>query len=215
MLISWFFLWNLNPSLRPKNAVNFAMKALNTSLISLVYKAVVINRTELYVFYDNMSQMSALMHTFLPYFPTISVSICPLVVYFFILLHFFFLSVLDSCRIEIGLTRYPSMLNLSLQGLCANNPSSFCWRKSVAPMSFFLSHCVRLIIAPLLRGGMFCMCTFTNLRHIVNEQVSVAVFVGGLHRAGPFWWLNRAVGQRAALELCSKQIITPYLKTLN
>lgn len=29
------------------------------------------------------------------------------------------------------------------------------------------------------------MCTFANLRHIINEQVSVAVFVGGLHRAGP------------------------------
>lgn len=140
------FLWNLNPSLRHKNAVNFAMKVLNTSLVSMAYKTIVINITELYVFYDNMSQMSGLMHTFLPYFPTISVSICPLMIYFFLLLPFFLLSVLDSSRIEIGLTRYPSMLNLSLQGLCANNPSSFCWRKSVAPMSFFChTVCDRLL----------------------------------------------------------------------
>lgn len=83
------FLWNLNSSLRHKNTLNFAMTALNTSLVSMAYKTVVINITELYVFYDNMSQMSGLMHSFLPYFPTISVSICPLMIDFFLLLHFF------------------------------------------------------------------------------------------------------------------------------
>lgn len=107
--------------------------------------------------------------------------------YFFLLLHILLSpSALDSSRIEIGLARYPSMLNLCLQGLCANNPSLYCWRKSVA---FFLPPCVPPVIATLLHGGMFCMCTFAN---IIIEQVSVATFGEGFHRAGPFWWLNRA-----------------------
>lgn len=120
-----------------------------------------------------MIQRSGLTHTFPPYFPTISVSTSPLMIYFFLLLCFISYSLCSLLsRIEIGLARYPLIVNLSLQGLCANNPSLYCGRKSVSHCLFF-----NAVYYPLLQHCCMQVCSAWPCYEIIVILIVEQVFL--------------------------------------
>lgn len=131
-------------------------------------------------------KFNVLLHSLFSFPLTLCPSLVLWCIYFSSFIFFLILSVLYSFRIGIVLARYQLRLNLSLQGLCANNPSLSYWRKSICGSKCFLfcffPRCVPPITETLLHAGMLCICILVNHRCVVIEQVLVAVSVGCLHR---------------------------------
>lgn len=130
---------------------------------------------------------------------------------------FLTLSMLYSSRIGIVLARHPLLLNLSLQGLSANNPSLFYWRKSICGC-----HCLFFSKLCATHHCSTATCRYALHMHFSNsllcyywEGTCGCFCILPPQTAAPWSGWTETCGQHAASELCSKQIITPHLKTLN